>query len=102
MLSSKTDTVRREVGFLDVTKFTSRKKMAQPKQSLESQFDQLSQELKIYIEWQNEAAKEINHKLDRICTHFLSLEALIKAKLVGLTTLVAMFIPLFLKIMTLF
>lgn len=75
--------------------------MQQPNPSLESQFDQLSQELKIYIEWQNETARDVSNKLDKICICFSNLETLIKAKLIGLTTIIAMFIPLLIKIMTL-
>ena len=102
MLSLKTDTVKRGVGFLDVTQPTSRKKMPQSNQSLESQVEELSQDLNNFLEFQKEMAEDISEKLGKICLSFFHLESLIKAEVIGLSAIVAMLIPLLIKLVSLF
>jgi hypothetical protein len=76
--------------------------MSQSNQSLESQFEQLNQKLTDFLELQKEASEELNGRLDKICLSFLRLESLIRAEVIGLSTVVAMLVTTFVKIMTLF
>lgn len=76
--------------------------MPQPNQSLESQVEKLSQDLNDFLKFQKEMTEDLSEKLSNICFSFFRLESLIKAEVVGLTTIVAMLIPLLIKLVSLF
>lgn len=74
--------------------------MARPNRSIESQIEELSQDLSNFLEFQKEMAEDISEKLGKICLSSFHLESLIKAEVIGLSTIVAMLIPLLIKIVS--
>jgi len=75
--------------------------MPQWNQSLEFQIEQLNQRSNDFFELQKESAEDVNKKLDKICSSFARLETLIRAEVIGLSTVVATLITLLVKIITL-
>lgn len=78
--------------------------MLEPNQALEHQVEQLIKNLNNFFELQKANAKELeelNQKLGKIALSFFHLESLIKAEVIGLSAVIAMLIPLLIKIISL-
>lgn len=75
--------------------------MLEPNPALEHQVEQLIKSLNDFFEFQKINAEELNQKLSKIALSFFHLESLIKAEVIGLSAVIAMLIPLLIKIISL-